>query len=75
MRARMLPDASTDDISGLLILRHLLSEVITAARACGLEELTQRLETALRSVQPQPFQPMRKRRPRARSLSSPRRRA
>jgi len=55
------PEARSDDISGILILRHLMSEVILAARACRLDELTGRLEQALRGVQPQPFQAMRKR--------------
>jgi hypothetical protein len=71
----MLPGPPTDDISGILILRHLMSEVIEACRACRLEALSERLETALRGVQPHPFQSMRKRRPRARSMSSPRRRS
>jgi len=66
MRPPQVPESRTDDISGILILRHLLSEVIEASRACGLEELTHNLEQALRGVQPQPFQPMRKRK----SLSS-----
>ena len=54
-------ETRTDDISGILILRHLMSEVIQAARACGLDQLSARLEEALRGVQPQPFQAMRKR--------------
>jgi hypothetical protein len=73
MRPQMVPDPRTDDISGILILRHLLSEVILACRACGLEELTLKLEQALRGVQPQPFQPMRKRKPKGRWTSSRRR--
>jgi hypothetical protein len=59
------PEARSDDISGILILRHLMSEVILASRACRLELLTSRLEEALRGVQPQPFQAMRKRKPKA----------
>jgi hypothetical protein len=55
------PEPRSDDISGILILRHLMSEVIEACRACRLEHLAARLEDALRGVQPQPFQPMRKR--------------
>ena len=57
------PESRSDDISGILILRHLLSEVILACRACRLDRLTARLEEALRGVQPQPFQSMRKRKP------------
>ena len=57
------PEPRSDDISGILILRHLMSEVIQACRACRLEQLTRRLEEALRGVQPQPFQAMRKRKP------------
>lgn len=56
---------NTDDISGVLILRHLLSEVIASCRRCRLDRLAEGLEGALRMVQPRPFQPMRKRRARA----------
>jgi hypothetical protein len=73
MRPQMMSEPRTDDISGILILRHLMSEVIAACRACGLEDLTQKLEAALRGVQPQPFQPMRKRKPKGRWSSSRRR--
>ncbi|HVE43138.1 MAG TPA: hypothetical protein VNM14_24900 [Planctomycetota bacterium] len=59
------PEARSDDISGILILRHLMSEVIQASRGCRLEHLTARLEEALRGVQPQPFQAMRKRKPKS----------
>jgi hypothetical protein len=67
------PDARSDDISGILILRHLMSEVIDACRACRLERLTARLEEALRGVQPQPFQAMRKRKSRTWQATSRRR--
>ena len=52
------------DISGVLILRHLLTEVMTSCRRCHLDRLAEGLEGALRMVQPRPFQPMRKRRQR-----------
>jgi hypothetical protein len=49
----------------VLILRHLMSEVITSFRLGRLDDLADGLEKALRMVQPRPFQPMRKRRARA----------
>jgi len=63
MRRPTAPEPKTDDISGILILRHLMSEVLDAFRACGLERLSDGLEAALRRVQPSPCQPMRKRKP------------
>jgi hypothetical protein len=50
------------DISGVLILRYLLTEVMTSCRRCRLDRLAEGIEGALRMVQPRPFQPMRKRR-------------
>jgi hypothetical protein len=75
------PETKTDDISGILILRHLLSEVIASFQTCGLERLAAGLEAALRWVQPSPSQPMRKRKagaesstPSKRGYGAPRRR-
>lgn len=51
-----------DDIAGVLILRYLLTEVMTSFRRCRLDHLADGIEGALRMVQPRPFQPMRKRR-------------
>ena len=56
---------SGGDISGVLILRHLLTEVMTSCRRCRLDHIAEGIEGALRMVQPRPFQPMRKRRQRA----------
>ena len=55
---------SGGDISGVLILRHLLTEVMTSCRRCRLDHIAEGIEGALRMVQPRPFQPMRKRRQR-----------
>jgi hypothetical protein len=65
MVARIGPSDSeatkTDDITGILVLRHLLSEVICSFTMAGLHDLSGKLEEALRLVQPQASQTMGKR--------------
>lgn len=58
----MNSDEPGGDISGVLILRYLLTEVMTSCRRCRLDRIADGIEGALRMVQPRPFQPMRKRR-------------
>ena len=55
-------DETGSDISGVLVLRYLLTEVMTSCRRLKLDHLAEGIEGALRMVQPRPFQPMRKRR-------------